>query len=659
MKQIELKDFLQYAFISNLCVSPKGDACVFSVSKCNEANNSYDTNLYVYKNNTYYALTSSNSDNNATFIDDTTILFRSNRDENNKAKLANGEEISSFYTISLDGGEAKKAFDIPLSVSSIAKVSDTLYVFKASYNVDFSVFAREDEKAVLLKNKKEEKDYEVFTKIPFCHNGGGYAKNTSSRLYTYNVETKAITQISSNDLQIASFTLKEDKSEMIVIASKDSKKPSMCDGVYVYDFASETMKKVLEEKAYTVNSVHYFNDGIIFTGNENAKLTHGRNENDRFYMIKDGNVTLFKDNEISLWNSVGSDCRYGGGKGMHATNDALYFINTVEKDSVLRKMDVNGNIEDVLAFDGSVDCFDIVDDKVYYVALKDGKLQEVYVKTNDSDVQLTTLNKAILEDKYVAKYEEVTFENDGIAFMGWVLLPKDYDPSKKYPAILDIHGGPKTAYGTVFYHEMQVWANMGYFVFFTNPRGSDGRDNDFADIFGKYGTIDYDDLMKFCDVVLETYPAIDASRVGVTGGSYGGFMTNWIITHTDRFKCAATQRSISNWISFYGTSDIGMFFAYDQIRGDIFDTPEKLWEHSPLKYAKNIVTPTLFIHSDEDYRCPLEQALQLYTAMVDREIEAKFVLFHGENHELSRSGKPTHRVRRLSEITNWMETYLK
>lgn len=121
------------------------------------------------------------------------------------------------------------------------------------------------------------------------------------------------------------------------------------------------------------------------------------------------------------------------------------------------------------------------------------------------------------------------------------IVAKNYDETKKYPAILDIHGGPKTVYGKVFYHEMQVWASKGYFVFFCNIHGSDGRGNEFMDIRGKYGTIDYDELMQFTDKVLETYPQIDASKVGVTGGSYGGFMTNWIIGHTDRFACAASQ----------------------------------------------------------------------------------------------------------------------
>jgi dipeptidyl aminopeptidase/acylaminoacyl peptidase len=205
---------------------------------------------------------------------------------------------------------------------------------------------------------------------------------------------------------------------------------------------------------------------------------------------------------------------------------------------------------------------------------------------------------------------------------------------------------------------MQLWANMGYFVFFCNPKGSDGRDNEFMDIRGHYGETDYQNLMDFTDAVLEKYPQINRQKVCVTGGSYGGFMTNWIIGHTDRFCCAASQRSISNWLSFYGVSDIGWFFVPDQCNGDIYRNPMDLWDHSPLKYAANVKTPTLFIHSDEDYRCPLEQGLQMYTALMDRGVESRMCVFHGENHELSRSGKPKHRVRRLQEITDWFEDHV-
>ena len=312
---------------------------------------------------------------------------------------------------------------------------------------------------------------------------------------------------------------------------------------------------------------------------------------------------------------------------------------------------------------GSLDCFDICPEtgEVLLVGMYDMQLQELYRfdAASGEMTQLTFLNQKALEGKYVAQPQPLQTESQGVTVDGWVLLPKDYDPAKKYPAILDIHGGPKTVYGPVFYHEMQYWANLGYFVFFCNPTGSDGRGNDFADIRGKYGTVDYQNIMDFTDAVLAAWPAIDPARVGVTGGSYGGFMTNWIIGHTDRFVCAATQRSISNWISFWGVSDIGPRFAEDQAGADIFTGMEKLWQHSPLKYAGNVTTPTLFIHSDADYRCPIEQGLQLYTALVQRGVPARLCWFKGENHELSRSGKPKHRLRRLTEITNWMEKYTR
>ena len=206
---------------------------------------------------------------------------------------------------------------------------------------------------------------------------------------------------------------------------------------------------------------------------------------------------------------------------------------------------------------------------------------------------------------------------------------------------------------------MQGCANVGYFVFVRNPRGGDGRGNEFADIRGRYGKEDYSDLMKFTDVVLKKYPQIDVNKVGVTGGSYGGFMTNWIIGHTDRFAAAASQRSISNWISMAYISDIGYYFAEDQVASTPWTDMDLMWEQSPLKYADKVKTPTLFIHSDEDYRCPIAEGWQMFSALKYHGVEARLCMFKGENHELSRGGKPLHRQRRLDEITDWFEKYLK
>ncbi|MBP3646920.1 MAG: S9 family peptidase, partial [Clostridia bacterium] len=219
--------------------------------------------------------------------------------------------------------------------------------------------------------------------------------------------------------------------------------------------------------------------------------------------------------------------------------------------------------------------------------------------------------------------------------------------------------GPKAIFGGIFHHEMQCFANMGYFVFFTNPRGADGRGEDFANITGQLGYIDFRDFMEFTDEVLRRYPDIDEKRVGICGGSYGGFMCNWMIGHTDRFAAAASQRSISNYLTKSLCTDIGYNHNMSQLETDPWHDFERVWEHSPLKCAPNAKTPTLFIQSDEDYRCWMSDAIQMYTALKMNGTDARLALFHGESHGLSRIGRPQNRIGRLTEIGSWFEKYLK
>ena len=248
---------------------------------------------------------------------------------------------------------------------------------------------------------------------------------------------------------------------------------------------------------------------------------------------------------------------------------------------------------------------------------------------------------------------------DGVDIDGFVMKPVGYEPGKRYPGILHIHGGPKMVFGPGFHHEMQLWAASGFFVCYCNPRGSCGKGNAFADLQGKYGEVDFRDLMEFTDEVLRRYPEIDADRMGVAGGSYGGFMTNWVIGHTDRFRCAVSQRSIANYVGDYLLSDIGYYYVPDQQLGTIWEHPERLWKASPLTYADRVKTPTLFIHADKDYRCTLANGLEMFAALKLHGVESKLCMFYGENHGLSREGKPSNRISRLSEILQWMEEHLK
>lgn len=278
-----------------------------------------------------------------------------------------------------------------------------------------------------------------------------------------------------------------------------------------------------------------------------------------------------------------------------------------------------------------------------------------------TEQQLTYSNQSFLDNYEVISPEEFTYRtHDGMEIQGWLMKPIGFDPDKSYPLILQIHGGPHMMYGNSFAHEFQLLASKGFAVLYTNPRGSHGYGQEFVDACrGDYGGGDYEDIIAGVDAALENYAFIDQNQLFVTGGSYGGFMTNWIVGKTNRFKAAVTQRSISNWQSFYGVSDIGYFFTNWEIGNHLTDDPEKLWNHSPLKYVGQIETPLLILHSEKDYRCPVEQAEQLFIALKHQNKETRLVRFPDSDHNLSRTGKPTLRVERLNQIAEWFEQYLE
>ncbi len=349
------------------------------------------------------------------------------------------------------------------------------------------------------------------------------------------------------------------------------------------------------------------------------------------------------------------------GRSFKADNQKIYTTMTVWAGSDVYSIDNMGNRERITDFGGSIDCFDIHDNQLYFVGMKEGHLQELYHYdiNHNTYTRLTHFNEAYENEHPYLAPQSIRYSYEGNNYEGWIIYPEDYNPSRKYPAILEIHGGPKVVYGDIYNFEMQLFASEGYFVFFTNPRGSDGRGNAFADLYGKLGTIDYDDLMAFTDKVIEQVPQIDVNHIGVTGGSYGGYMTNWIIGHTNRFRCAVSQRSISNYVSKSLTTDIGYYHNMAQTMATPWDHVERMWFHSPLQYANQCTTPTLFIQSDEDYRCYQADAFQMYQALVLNGCTARMCLFHHENHELSRSGKPIHRIKRLEEMLHWFDIYLK
>ncbi len=271
----------------------------------------------------------------------------------------------------------------------------------------------------------------------------------------------------------------------------------------------------------------------------------------------------------------------------------------------------------------------------------------------------TRLNDAVIGDGMVG-YEAITYPSfDGRQIQGWIVKPPGFDGARQYPAILYIHGGPHGMYGTTFFHEFQMLAHAGYVVLITNPRGSTGYGLEFATaIQYAYPGDDVQDLMAGVDLLLSK-GYVDGARLGVAGGSGGGLLTSWIVGHTDRFAAAVAQRNVTNWYSFAGTSDVGYMSTRRWFRGGPWQDPEDYLRRSPIAYADRITTPLLLIHSDQDYRTPLEQSEQLYTALKIQKKEARLVVFPGESHGLSRGGRPSHRVARLRHILEWFDQFLQ
>lgn len=661
MENLNLKDFLNYNFLSGLELSPDKKNIAFSVSKSVYDKNSYKSDIYLLnrKSENYIKLTSSGKDKIFLWLNDNTIIFPSKRNECLKNEIDEGEQWTVYYSISINGGEADEYMRIPMNVSEIQKIDENKFALTAEfYNNLIDIKNLDGEERENAVNEiKDNKDFEVIDEIPFWSNGTGFTNKKRNRLYVYDRSTNELSPITDNLTETNFFKIKGN--QILYSVNRFENKMELFDSLHVYDIDKKTDKELIPQDKYSIRFADFIEDSYIVVLSDMG--TYGVNQNNNIYILKNDNLKLLYEHDTGFGSSVGSDCRLGGGKQARVYNNKLYFVSTIGKSSFINVLSLDGKLEIITKDIGSIDCFDLVDNEIYFIGMRKYKLQEIYcLNDNGIEKQITKFNEDITQNKKISIPEYFEFKNnDNIKLQGFIIKPIDYDPKKTYPAILDIHGGPKTVFGEVFFHEMQVWANMGYFVFYTNPRGSDGRGNEFANLRGKYGTIDYDDLMLFTDIVLEKYPQIDKTRVGVTGGSYGGYMTNWIIGHTDRFKCAVSQRSISNWISKFGTTDIGYYFNADQNLSTPWKEHDKMWWHSPLKYADKAATPTLFIHSEQDYRCWLAEGLQMFTALKYHGVEARLCMFRGESHELSRSGKPKHRVRRLEEMTAWFEKYLK
>ena len=692
MSTIKPEDFARIRTLSALLLAPSGKKAVFSLTTPNLTENCYHSCLWLYDFRTeeIRRLTGGGSERSFCFLDDETILFPALFRGEDRTRVTAGEAWTVFYRLSLTGAaaEPEEVFRVPLANATARLLCDSRYLIaavrnNARPNIE-AMPAAEREKA--LAEWKLESEWEVCDELPFVADGRGFVGKKRHSLWIYNAAcsrgigvTGAVTGVGgtcepgavsgvltplvSADFEVSHSTVSPDGSQIAYAGVAYDRLYIRAHGIYRCDVAARETTTLVEPDQYQIMGLAFLESGLAVAAAPWSGV--GPFPNHHLYLIPDagGRMQLMHEHtDEDFGQKTVTDSRLGSGITFQGRGNTLFYITSQDTYSYLNAWSPGTPPFHLSTGEYSVDFFAAGEHEILIAGFGENRLPELSsldCATGRHRV-LTGFNREYLAEKrWVKPVRLCTKSRDGTQLNGYVMQPAGFDPQKQYPAVLQIHGGPRANYSFLYNHEMQSLCADGYFVFYCNPRGSAGRGEAFADIQGRRGSVDYDDVMDWTDFVLDQYPQIDKTRVGVTGGSYGGYLTNWIIGHTDRFAAAVSARSIADVIGSYGVTDYSVWGSSGAYGGTPWDNPEKLWDQSPFKYVTDAVTPTLFIHAFEDYRCSISGAMQMYAALQVKGVPTRMCLFRKEGHELSRSGKPRNRLRRLREICAWMDRYLK
>ncbi len=517
----------------------------------------------------------------------------------------------------------------------------------------------------------------VLTGVGGLNEGAGWTTDRLKTIEVVSIATGERRQLSPPDqaggaadcnsaaLDYHSIAVSPDGSQVLALASR-GEDPNLAGHQEIHLLASDGIAATIVAAGRYWDSPGWLHDGSAIATSpklDNA-LQLGRlvrlnvDISDPDLVASNQAATRLSDDGITLYQP-------GSASGGRWSTDSSLFCLANRRGSVtLDQLDIEtGMLTTLIGGDQVVTNFDSNSTGTRMIAAitSPNRPAELWELTDGKLQRLVELNQDLLAELDLAPVEIVQVpSSDGAVVEAFIFRPPASVPSTgaARPGLVYIHGGPTGAYGHSFFDEFQIAAAAGYVVIAGNPRGSDGYGDEWAEVLqGKIGTVDYDDIMALSDH-LESLPEVDSKRIGVGGGSYGGLMTAWMIGHTHRYQAALVERCVSNIESFAGTSDIGGYFP-QMLNGTTVETDHvELRRQSPLSYAPNVQTPVLIIHSDSDYRCPLEQGQQLFSAYRRNGVDATMVIFPGENHELSRSGKPKHRMERFAYIHDFYAKHL-
>ena len=660
-RSITPEDLYKFQIISDARISPDGSLAVFVQHRIDRKTEKKYADLWVVPTDGGEPRRFTHGetvDHTPRFSPDgTRIAFLSNRQD---------EKQFQIYVIPVAGGEAERLTDLKGSIQSFAWSPDgTRFVLQ---------FRAKDAAAIEREEDEQKKKLGVvsrrITRVFFKRDEAGFLPEERAHVWLVDAESGEAKQLTSGDVWDEVSPAWSPDRKTIAFCSNRTEDPDLHlydDEIYLIPADGGEIRKLPTPKGSKAFP-SFSPDGRWIAFNQAAG-------EDPWAQVKvwvvrsDGSEEarcLMDDHDLDTFPWTLNDLGSPPLVPPTWTPDGTRILTHVAYHgrTALKALDLEGNLTDVIDEAGVVGAYslDRAGEKLLYFYATMTDPGQLYVRDGiDGEAKvLTRLNRELLNGIDLGEIEEVWFKgSDGNDLQGWILTPPGFDREATYPSILEIHGGPITQYGYFFMHEFYVLAARGYVVSFSNPRGGQGYGDAHRRAIGnRWGTVDYDDLMAWTDLVASR-SYVDPERMGVTGGSYGGYMTNWIIGRTDRFAAAVTQRSVSNLTSMWGSCDFNWAFQENLGKVPPWVDVENYWKQSPISGFANVKTPTLVIHSEGDLRCAIEQGEQVFVALKLLGVETEMIRYPDEPHGLSRGGRTDRRIDRLERIVGWFDRFLR
>ena len=674
-------DLFKFVWIADPQISPDGSRVAFVRVWVNQKADRYDTALWIVPTSggPSRQITAGPRDGSPRWSPDgKTLAFIRSPERDGRPQPA------QIWLMSLEGGEAQPLTDTPRSPAGFEWSPDGKTIAFVSREDPSKEKEKPNPEDPEAKDKAPEhvSDVRVISKAVYRANGGGYLNpKLHGHIWTVSVPAMAgekpkQKQITRGNFDEGNISWSPDGSRIYFGASRLAEPyyESPRSDLYSVSRDGGDERNVLSFDG-GMRDYTFSNDGkrIAFGGVQGHKPVQSYTQPDLFVMNNEPGAppkNLTANYDFDIGGGIGGDQRAprGGSPGSvtWSKDDRWIYVNVAEHGAAnLKRIDAaTGKVEPLTSGNHEVVSYSATPDasRMALVISTSTNIGDLFLLDTGSGklTQLTRVNEELSSQLNLTDPEEIWYTSfDGKKIQGWIQKPPNFDPSKKYPFILEIHGGPHSAYGLTFTHEFQWMAAKGYVVLYTNPRGSTSYGQDFGNIIQyNYPGDDYKDLMAGVDEVIKR-GYIDTKKMGVTGGSGGGVLTNWTVGHTTRFAAAVSQRSIADWSGFWYTADFWLYMP-TWFRAAPWEDPEDFARRSPITYVKNITTPMMFIEGEADYRTPPADGGEImFRALKYRKIPTAMVRFPNESHELSRSGAPWHRVERLQHILNWFDKYLQ